>query len=107
MARADLQNAIRYQVGAIRGMAAAQGASVRHVKLHGALANMCAEDADMARACYEAALSVDPDLTLYVLSGTAQQAAARRSARPMPPRSSPTAPITTMPRWSTAASPAR
>ena len=77
MARADLQNAIRYQVGAIRGMAAAAGAGVAHVKLHGALANMCAEDVDMARACFEAALSVDPDLTLYVLSGTAQQAAAQ------------------------------
>jgi len=77
MARADLQNAIRYQVGAIRGMAAAGGARVAHVKLHGALANMCAEDADLARACFEAALSVDPDLTVYVLSGTAQEAAAR------------------------------
>ncbi|RFU11540.1 5-oxoprolinase subunit PxpA [Rhodobacteraceae bacterium W635] len=77
MARGDLENAVRYQVGAIRGMAAADGASVRHIKLHGALANMCAEDEALARACYAAALSVDPGLTLYVLSGTAQETAAQ------------------------------
>jgi len=75
MEREDLQNAIRYQFGAIRGMAAAQGAEVRHFKLHGALSNMCSEDEDMARACYEAALSVDPEVIVFVLAATAQEAA--------------------------------
>ncbi|MRU15422.1 LamB/YcsF family protein [Roseovarius sp. A21] len=72
----SLGNLVRYQLGAARGMAQAQGAQVRHLKLHGALANMASEDKAMARACYEAALSVDPEIIIMVLAGTAQQAAA-------------------------------
>ena len=70
-----LGNLVRYQLGAALGMARAQGAKVRHLKLHGALANMASEDKPMARACYEAALSVDPEIIIMVLAGTAQQAA--------------------------------
>lgn len=68
-----LQNMIRYQVAAHVGMARAFGHEPRHLKLHGALANMCSEDAEMAKACYEAALSVAPDLIIMVLACTAQQ----------------------------------
>ncbi len=77
MSIASLQNSIRCQVGASKGLAAALGATVRHVKLHGALGNMTSEDKDMARACFEAALSVDPDLIVMVLAATAQERAAR------------------------------
>jgi len=73
--RAMLQNQIRYQVAASLGMARSVGASVRHLKLHGALANMASEDATLARDLYEAALSVDPDLIIMVLAATAQQEA--------------------------------
>ena len=72
---ASLANLIRYQVGAAQGMARSVGAQVRHLKLHGALANMASEDKDMALICYRAALSVDPDIIVMVLAGTAQQAA--------------------------------
>jgi UPF0271 protein len=75
--RATLANKIRYQVGAAQGIARAAGGAVRHLKLHGALANMASEDEGLARACYEAALSVGPDIILMVLAGTAQEAAAR------------------------------
>ncbi|WP_306151382.1 LamB/YcsF family protein [Roseovarius sp. MMSF_3281] len=71
----SLGNLVRYQLCAAQGMARAQGAEVRHLKLHGALANMASENKAMARACYEAALSVDPDIIVMVLAGTAQQAA--------------------------------
>ncbi|MDE9449804.1 LamB/YcsF family protein [Aliiroseovarius sp. Z3] len=74
--RPTLQNLVRYQLGAAQAMAAAAGGQVRHLKLHGAMANMAAEDADMACACYEAALSIAPDLIIMVLAGTAQQDAA-------------------------------
>ncbi len=70
-----LQNTIRYQVAAHIGMARALGHEVRHVKLHGALANMCSEDPVLAEAAYDAALSVAPDLTVMVLACTAQQEA--------------------------------
>jgi len=72
-----LANKIRYQLGAAQGMARAAGGAVRHLKLHGALANMASEDEALARACYEAALSVDPEIIVMVLAGTAQEAAAR------------------------------
>ncbi len=68
-----LQNSIRYQVAAHVGMARALGHKVAHLKLHGALANMCAEDAKLAEAVYDAALSVAPDLIVMVLTCTAQQ----------------------------------
>ncbi|MEO0487342.1 MAG: 5-oxoprolinase subunit PxpA [Pseudomonadota bacterium] len=70
-----LQNMVRYQVAAHTGMARAFGHEVRHLKLHGALANMCAEDEAMAKAAYEAALSVAPNLIIMVLACTAQQRA--------------------------------
>lgn len=65
-----------YQLGAAQGMARLAGGQVRHLKLHGALANMAAEDEGLARACYEGALAVDPDIILMVIAGTAQARAA-------------------------------
>ncbi|MFO7759439.1 MAG: 5-oxoprolinase subunit PxpA [Roseovarius sp.] len=72
-----LGNIVRYQLGAAQAVARAAGGTVRHLKLHGALANMASEDAGLARAAYAAAMSVDPEIILMVLAGTAQEAAAR------------------------------
>jgi UPF0271 protein len=72
-----LGNLVQYQIGAAQAMAQSVGAHVRHLKLHGAMANMASEDVVMARACYEAALSVAPDLIVMVLAGTAQERAVR------------------------------
>ncbi|MEX0307887.1 MAG: LamB/YcsF family protein [Ruegeria sp.] len=73
----SLRNLVRYQLGAAIGMAKAVGADVRHLKLHGALANMCSVDIDMARACYQGALDVDPDIIIMVLTVTKQEDAVR------------------------------
>ncbi len=73
MSPASLGNMVRYQLGAARGMAAALGTEVRHLKLHGALSNMACVDHAMARACYEAALEVDPDIIIMVLAATAME----------------------------------
>jgi UPF0271 protein len=73
----SLANLVRYQLGAAIAMARAAGGEVRHLKLHGALANMAAEDVVMARTCYEAALDIAPDIIVMVLAATAQQEAAR------------------------------
>jgi UPF0271 protein len=75
--RGTLQNQIRYQVAASTGMARSVGAEVRHLKLHGALANMASEDEALARDLYEAALSVAPDLIVMVLAATAQERAVK------------------------------
>ena len=73
-----LQNQIRYQVGAAQAMARAAGGSVRHLKLHGALSNMASADAELAQACYEAALEVAPDIIIMGLAATAMEDVARR-----------------------------
>ena len=70
----ELGNMIAYQLGAAEGVARSVGANIRHFKLHGALANMCAEDATLAKTCYSAALQVNPEIILMVLAETAQQA---------------------------------
>ncbi len=76
LSEAELTGLVQYQLGAFMGMAAAAGVPVAHLKLHGALANMCARDLDMALVCYRAALAVAPDLRLFVIAGTQQQRAA-------------------------------
>ena len=65
-----LRNWVRYQLGAAQAMAKVAGGHVRHLKLHGALSNMACVDEGMARACYEGALSVDPDIILMVLASS-------------------------------------
>lgn len=72
----SLRNLVRYQLGTSLAMARAVGGEVRHLKLHGALANMCSRDAEMARAAYVGALSVMPEIVIYVIAATAQQEAA-------------------------------
>ena len=69
----SLRNLVRYQMGAAQAMARSTGGEVRHLKLHGALANMASEDMAMATACYEGALSVDPNIIIMVLAATQQQ----------------------------------
>lgn len=74
---AELRNLIQYQLGAALGLAKGAGTKVRHLKLHGALSNMASEDGELARRAYDAALAIDPDLVVMVLSQTAQEEAAR------------------------------
>jgi UPF0271 protein len=73
----ELENLVIYQLGAAQATAVALGTKLRHLKLHGALANMCAEDEDMARTAYSAALKVDPDIIIMAIAATAQERAAR------------------------------
>ncbi|MEM9969541.1 MAG: 5-oxoprolinase subunit PxpA [Pseudomonadota bacterium] len=74
---ATLSNEVRYQVGAAQAMARAAGGDVRHLKLHGALSNMACKDYDMARACYEAAISVAPEIIIMGLAATEMERVAR------------------------------
>ena len=76
--RETLCNQLRYQVAAAQGMAKVAGTNVRHLKLHGALANMASEDPVLAYDLYEAALSVAPGITIMVLAATAQLEAVKK-----------------------------
>lgn len=60
-----------YQVGAVAGVARSQGGTLHHVKAHGALYNMAAKDARLARAIAQAVRDIDGDLILYGLAGSA------------------------------------
>lgn len=73
----ELANLVAYQLGAAQGMARLAGTRVRHLKLHGALSNMAAEDAAIARACYGAAVALDPQIILVAQAATAMEAVAR------------------------------
>lgn len=59
-----------YQVGAMAGVAASQGAKLHHVKAHGAFYNMAARDAALAKAIAQAVRDVDAGLVLYGLAGS-------------------------------------
>lgn len=73
----DLENMIAYQIGALQGIAAACGAKVTHVKLHGALSNMAAESYDVALAGARAVKAVDAGLIYLAQSGTEMIRSAR------------------------------
>lgn len=77
MSHESAANLVRWQLGAAQAMATAAAGEVRHLKLHGALANMASRDETLARACYQGALSVAPEIIVMVLAGTAQERAAR------------------------------
>jgi UPF0271 protein len=60
-----------YQIGALHAFAHAAGASLRHVKPHGALYNMAARDKRLADAIAGATRDFDPKLRLFGLAGSA------------------------------------
>jgi UPF0271 protein len=68
---AEVAAYIVYQVGALDAVARAAGARVRYVKPHGALYNRAVRDPEVARAIADAVRSVDRELALLGLAGSA------------------------------------
>lgn len=66
----EVEDMVAYQIGALAGIAAAEGARLQHVKAHGALYNMAARDRSLADAVARAVAAVNPALILYGLSGS-------------------------------------
>ena len=60
----EIEAIVIYQVGALMGMAAAEGARVTHVKPHGAMNNLACEHALTATAIARAVRAVDRELIL-------------------------------------------
>ncbi|CAN5840242.1 5-oxoprolinase subunit PxpA [soil metagenome] len=79
VASADLQADVIYQIGALKGLAAAAGTTVRYVKPHGALYNTIAHDQRQARDVIAAIRAIDPALCLVALAGSPLIAWARAS----------------------------
>ncbi|MFD2599697.1 5-oxoprolinase subunit PxpA [Sphingobacterium corticis] len=61
---------VLYQVGALSAFVKAADASLHHVKLHGALYNMVAQDRALSESIVQAILDFDPKLKLYALAGS-------------------------------------
>ncbi|MCP5268876.1 MAG: 5-oxoprolinase subunit PxpA [Zoogloeaceae bacterium] len=61
---AELEAMLIYQIGALSGMAQAEGGRLTHVKPHGALNNMACEDDALAATVARAVRSIDPGLIL-------------------------------------------
>lgn len=72
----DLEQLVVFQIGALKGIAAAQGAQVTHVKPHGALNNMAIINKDYAMAIGRAIKTIDPDLTFVANFGSCMHQAA-------------------------------
>ena len=68
-----------YQIGALSAIAKAEGASLQHVKPHGALYNMSVRRDDMAEAIARAVASFDTALVLVGLPGSALLSAGSRA----------------------------
>ena len=66
----EVEDLVVYQVGALTGVAIAEGVRLSHVKPHGALYNMAAQDKELAEAIARAVHSIDRNLVLVGLSGS-------------------------------------
>jgi UPF0271 protein len=75
----DVEDFVVYQVGALAGVAAAQGVRLQHVKPHGALFNMAVREAELADAIARATALIDREMILFGLPGSELIAAGRRA----------------------------
>lgn len=79
----DLEYMIAYQIGALQAMAAYEGERVTHLKPHGALNNMAAEDKDYALAIGRAIKAVDRRIIYVALAGSEMEKAGRELDLPV------------------------
>jgi len=66
----EVEALVLYQVGALAAIARAEGATLRHVKAHGALYNMAIRDRPLADAIARAVAAFDSSLLLFGLPGS-------------------------------------
>jgi 5-oxoprolinase (ATP-hydrolysing) subunit A len=83
MAPDQIGRMVAAQVGALMGVAALAGATVRYVKPHGALANLAADRRDVADAIAAAVRAVSGDLAILAISGTELELSAREAGMPV------------------------
>src|SRR5947207_10134473 len=79
----ELEYMIAYQIGALQAMACYAGAKVTHLKPHGSLNNMAAENLELALAIGRAIKTVDRDIIYVALAGSQMESAARELGLPV------------------------
>ena len=70
LSRGEVIDIVGEQIAAMQNVCREIGATLHHVKPHGALYNMAANDAGLAEAIARAVKNFDADLTMYGLSGS-------------------------------------
>ena len=106
MKPSDLEYMVAYQIGALQAMAAYAGLKVTHLKAHGALNNMAAEDEGYAMAIGRAIKAVDRKIIYVALYGLADaEGRPKSSGCRWRARASPTAATTTTATWPRASIP--
>ena len=83
MTPAEIQRFTAAQIGALIAIGRLVGQPISYVKPHGALANVAAEDAEVADAIIRAVHAVDPHLAILAISGTMLEQVARQRAVPV------------------------
>ncbi len=74
---------VKYQLGALMAFARSHGLRLQHVKPHGALYNMAAKDAKLARGIAQAVVGVDQDIYLMGLAGSVMLEEAEKAGLPV------------------------
>jgi UPF0271 protein len=74
----DMYDFVVYQAGAVEAFARAAGATLHHVKCHGALYNMAASDEGLSEAMARAVKDLGANLVLYALSNSLMMTTAKK-----------------------------
>ena len=77
MTLAEIEHFTAAQIGALIAIGRLVGQPIGYVKPHGALANVAAEEGDVAQAIVNAIHAVDPQLAVLAISGTLLEQVAR------------------------------
>lgn len=73
----ELSQLAIYQLGALSGICKMHDVKINHVKLHGALYNVVANDFELSKALIETLIKFDSSIKLYGLSGSENEKAAK------------------------------
>jgi len=79
----DMYDLVIYQAGAVEAFARAAGAKLHHVKCHGALYNMAANDEALSEAMVRAVKDLGSGVVLYALSRSRNFEIAKKSNVPV------------------------
>jgi UPF0271 protein len=77
----DVADYCMYQIGALKAFVEAEGGTLSHVKPHGALYAMIADDPELAGAVARAVAAIDRGLVLLLLNDDAADAVAEHGVR--------------------------
>jgi UPF0271 protein len=79
----EMYDLVLYQAGAVEAFARAAGARLHHVKCHGALYNMAANDDALSEAMVRAVRDLGNGVIVYALSGSRNLEKARQAGIPV------------------------